>query len=362
MVSDFVKIMEVKAYKDVVDISMLKEIDTCLSMEQKRLPSWLFYDAEGSRLFQQIMKLPEYYPTACEYEILRDHRDLLLTYFTYGDKSFDLIELGAGDAYKTQLLLDFFRAESTDFRYVPVDISEDILSHLHTRLTSRLPELRIEPVCSRYDDPSGILLSRDRHKVIMFLGASIGNFTQFEATTFLKNVSSAMSPTDLMVVGFDLKKDPRVIQLAYDDPKGITRKFNLNMLTRLNAELDANFNVSHFNHYPVYNPATGTAESFLISKKDQTVIIGALQKAFSFKAWETIHTEISQKYDMAMIEHIATKAGLEVIDVLYDSRKYFCDVILRKFQPRCPYRSSVAAEYHVVKVNNAEDYGFRFAF
>lgn len=354
--------MEVRAYKDVVDNSMLKEIDTCLSMDQKRLPSWLFYDAEGSRLFQQIMKLPEYYPTACEYEILRDHRDLLLTYFTYSDKCFDLIELGAGDASKTQILLDFFCAESTDFRYVPVDISENILSQLRSRLASRLPSLQVEPVCHRYDDPSGILSSRGRHKIIMFLGASIGNFTHFEATTFLKNVSGAMSPTDLMVVGFDLKKDPRVIQFAYDDPKGITRKFNLNMLTRLNEELDANFNVLQFNHYPVYNPATGTAESYLVSKKDQTVVIGALQKTFSFKAWETIHTEISQKYDITMIESVATKAGLEVIDVLYDSRKYFCDVILRKFQSRRPYRSSVATEQHVVKVNNTEDYGFRFAF
>jgi len=352
----------VKAHRHGVDTATLEEIDRGLSATQKHLPSWLFYNAEGDRIFQSIMKMSEYYPSACEYEILCDHRDLLLTYFTYHNKSFDLIELGAGDAYKTQLLLEYFYAESTDFCYVPVDISENVLSQLHARLRTRLPDLSVEPKCQRYDDASTLLLSRAGHKVILFLGASIGNYTTHETVTFLKNVAAGMSPTDLMIVGFDLKKDPRMIQLAYDDPKGITKRFNLNMLVRLNEEMGANFDIGQFSHYPVYNPVTGVADSYLISKKDQRVYIDALQKTIFFKAYEPIHTEISQKYDMDMIESTAAKAGLEVIDVLYDSRKYFCDVILRKFQARRPLRSVAAEESQFLKFNLAGITNAQFSF
>lgn len=300
-----------------------------LSLPGKKLPSWLFYDQNGDRLFQQIMRMPEYYPTRCEYDILQHYKEELLRHFSDKERSFQLIELGAGDGLKTEVLLDHFIDRNIPFTYVPIDISANVLEVLSSRLRSRFPDLQIRPLNKNYDEALISLRDIGEKKVILFMGANIGNFSIPEATQFLKKITLHLAPRDLLLIGFDLKKDPRIIQEAYDDPHGLTRRFNLNILERLNREVGADFNLDNFSHYPYFEPATGTTKSFLISMKDQSVHVEALGRSFHFDIWESIQTEVSQKYDMTMIEKLAALTGLKIADVFYDSRRYFCDVLLK---------------------------------
>lgn len=275
------------------------------------------------------MKLPEYYPTRCEYEILTTHKADLVHYFTEGKKPFTLIELGAGDGTKTELLLEALSNAHATFTYSPVDISSNVLGELSSRLSVRHPGLDLQPIHASYQDALEHLPSSTR-KVLLFLGANIGNMTVEEASEFIKSTASRMAKRDVMVIGFDLKKDPRIIHRAYDDSRGVTRDFNLNLLTRLNKTLGAKFDLSQFSHYPDYNPQNGTASSYLVSMRDQDVHIAALNKTIHFSQWETIHTEISQKYDLLMIEKMLTNAGLDITDLFFDKDHYFCDVVAVK--------------------------------
>lgn len=296
----------------------------------KSLPSWLFYDEAGDELFRKIMRMPEYYPTRCEYDILQQHREDLLNYFK-ADRadSFRLIELGAGDGLKTEILLSHFIANDAAFTYLPVDISANALEQLSGRLAERLPGLSIEPIHKNYDDALVKLRDAVGKKVILFLGANIGNFSTTDASLFLKKLALPLSGEDLLLIGFDLKKDPRVIQQAYDDQAGLTAAFNLNILTRLNRELAANFDAGQFTHFPYYDPVGGATRSFLISMKDQDVYIQALERSIHFNLWEAVHTEVSQKYDVAMIEKLMSLSGLRIMEIFYDRDRYFCDVLVK---------------------------------
>lgn len=315
--------------KSIFNKGVADAVSKGLGSQPKTLPSWLFYDETGNKIFQQIMHMHEYYPTRCEYDILQQYKDDLLKHFTNKARSFRLIELGAGDGLKTEILLKHFVAHHAGFTYMPVDISPTALELLADRLTKALPGLRTQPLNKTYDD--ALISLRDDHerKVILFMGANIGNFTVSEATLFLEKMALALGENDLLLLGFDLKKDPRIIQEAYDDPRGITKSFNLNILSRLNRELGAAFNVPDFTHYPFYDPETGTTKSFLVSMKQQTVFIEALGRPFHFGLWETIQTETSQKYDLPMIEKLLAPAGLKITEVFYDSQRYFCDVLVK---------------------------------
>ncbi|MBT1703822.1 L-histidine N(alpha)-methyltransferase [Chryseosolibacter indicus] len=320
--------MGVQSY--IIDADIVEAVNQGLSSTPKHLPSWLLYDAQGDQIFQSIMRMPEYYPTGCEYEILRNYRKHLSHYFTNAADSFELIELGPGDGVKTQLLLAYLLDQETNFTYIPIDVSENVLDLLKNRLSHALPKLQIQPHTGRYEEALLLFKENKNRKVILFLGANIGNYPINSARQFINKISKAMSPEDFLLVGFDLKKDPRVVQLAYDDPNGITKAFNLNLLARLNRELGANFSLDQFSHFPTYDPESATAKSFLVSRRKQDVYIDALNSTFHFEAWETIHTEVSQKYDLQMIDDMASKYNLEVADVFYDKNKYFADVLLRK--------------------------------
>jgi L-histidine Nalpha-methyltransferase len=313
----------------ILDNDLKSVIEKGLSQPQKSLPSWLLYDQNGDKIFQEIMQLEEYYPTRCEFEILENHKEDLLRYFYTPPKPFKLIELGAGDATKTEVLLKHFCKRELKFSYVPIDISESVLNELKDRLTSKLPKLEVSPIQSEYFDGLEHLDSDDR-KVILFLGANIGNLTPEEAKDFLSKLHQSISRKDLILIGFDLKKDPEVIEAAYDDTKGVTRRFNLNLLKRLNREFGANFDLDQFEHVPVYDPETGAAKSFLLSMTDQMVNIEALGRNFHFSQWESIFTEISQKYDLLSMERLLSIAGLEIVDLFFDSKHYFCDVLLKR--------------------------------
>ena len=301
-----------------------------LSGTPKSLPSWLFYDETGDRIFQHIMRTPEYYPTRCEYDIIEQHKGQLMEHFK-GERSapFRLIELGAGDGLKTELLLEHLLGHGVDFTYVPVDISANALTDLASRLSSQWPELQITPLNRTYDEALVSLRDADEKKIILFMGANIGNFTIADAAQFLKRLALPLSGEDMLLIGFDLKKNPRIIQEAYDDSHGLTASFNLNLLARLNRELEAEFNPDYFSHYPYYDPVTGTVKSFIVSMKKQTVYIEALDMSISFDLWEPVHTEVSQKYDLPMIEKLMAISGLQIADMYFDSDNYFCDVLVK---------------------------------
>ncbi|MFT3744419.1 MAG: L-histidine N(alpha)-methyltransferase [Pyrinomonadaceae bacterium] len=297
-----------------------------LSSTPKYLSSKYFYDDEGSRLFQEIMKLPEYYLTGCEHEIFSTQADDIYRSFANGGSGFDLIELGAGDGTKTAILIDHFLKQNADISYQPIDISQEALDALTTKFNDEFPSLKMS---ARYGDYFKILESlrteNGRRKVLLFLGSNIGNFSREQAVEFFRSLRGVMSERDLLFIGFDLQKDPHVIVPAYDDAAGVTAAFNLNLLKRINRELGGDFDVDKFTHYANYRPIEGSARSFLISREQQSVHIAALNKTFEFDQWEAVFMEISQKYSLRMIAEIAAESGFEIKENFFDGRRYYCD-------------------------------------
>lgn len=314
-----------------VDPALVDEVRTGLHQTPKRLSSRFFYDAEGSRLFQEIMHAPEYYLTRSEYEILDTHKADLLRQFMPDSRSFELVELGAGDGLKTKILLGFFVDQNADFTYAPVDISVDALDDLVVDVRQKWPDLRLNP---RHDDYFNALeqLSEesDARRVVLFLGSNIGNFTPDDAIDFYQQLHDRLQPGDLVLTGFDLQKHPAVIHAAYNDRQGLTRAFNLNLLRRINRELEANFDLAAFDHYEVYNPETGEARSYLVSQQEQTVAIKVLDMDVPFQNGEIIHTEISRKFTRAQIEHLAQQTGFSVAGWFTDRKGYFADVVFER--------------------------------
>jgi dimethylhistidine N-methyltransferase len=297
-----------------------------LSANPKFLLSKYFYDDAGSAIFQDIMQMPEYYLTDCEFEILTSHKKQIADAFHEGVPGFDLIELGSGDGLKTKILLQYLVGKSVAFHYIPVDISLKANNELVKSLQRELPFLHVEAKTGDYfkeikklNGYSGL------RKVIIFLGSNIGNFSDKEISLFLGQLSSACHQGDKVFIGFDLKKSPNVIMKAYNDPAGHTSRFNLNLLSRLNRELKADFNTLNFVHHADYDPITGFARSFLISTKEQTVHIAALEKRFQFSKWEPIFMELSRKFDLKTIESLAGDHGFKVEKQFTDSRNFFVD-------------------------------------
>lgn len=297
-----------------------------LSSSPKYLSSKYFYDDEGSRLFQQIMKLPEYYLTGCEKEIFETQAPEIFQAFSDGGAGFDLIELGAGDGSKTAILVDQFLSRGADISYSPIDISHEALDALTAKFADEFPSLRMN---ARQGDYFNILRSvagdGSRRKVLLFLGSNIGNFSREASVEFFRQLRGVMTTNDLLFVGFDLQKDPHVIAAAYDDPEGVTARFNLNLLTRINRELGGDFDIEKFAHYANYRPIEGSARSYLVSRERQTVHIAALGRDFEFAQWEAVFMEISQKYSLQAIETLAADSGFRIVHNFFDSRRYYCD-------------------------------------
>ena len=297
-----------------------------LSAVPKFLSSKYFYDDEGSRLFQEIMKLPEYYLTRTETEIFSTQTAAIYEAFAENSTAFDLIELGAGDGTKTSLLVDYFLERNADFKYVPIDISSEALKFLTDKFNAQFPNLSIQPEQGDYFRTLETFKSKtDKRKIILFLGSNIGNFSHEQAADFFKSLRGVMNAGDLLFIGFDLQKDPLKILAAYDDAQKITAAFNTNLLTRINRELGANFSLEDFSHYATYHPIDGAARSFLISRKPQKVRIEALHTQFEFAAWEPIFMEISQKYSLPMIENLAETSGFAVSRYFTDDQNFYTD-------------------------------------
>ena len=295
-----------------------------LSATPKFLSSKYFYDDEGSRLFQQIMDLPEYYLTRSEFEIFLTRQKEIFAAFTRSSAEFDLIELGAGDGTKTAVLIKYFFKQNANFTYSPIDISQEAVDLLTEKFKTEFPDLRMNAKTGDYFRILETLKSESsRPKILMFLGSNIGNFDAEQSASFFKSLRNVTDDGDLLFVGFDLQKDPRVILAAYDDAQKVTAKFNLNLLRRINREFGADFQLEKFSHYATYHPIEGAARSFLISLETQNVIIESLNQTFYFKAFEPIFMEISQKYSLEMIEDLAQNCGFEIAENFFDTKKYF---------------------------------------
>ncbi len=307
-----------------------EDVYTGLTSYPKHLSSKYFYDKKGDKLFQEIMNLPEYYLTNCEYNILKTNTEEIAEAFNGAD-GFDLIELGAGDGKKTKLLLKYLSDKRIDFEYLPVDISQNALDELQESLKNELPNVAVKPQQGTYFKTLERLSDfNSRKKVILVLGSNIGNLLHKDAIDFLKQIQEAMSPDDMLFMGFDQKKNPQTILDAYNDPTGVTAAFNKNILERINNELNGNFDLDSFSHWETYNPETGTAKSFLISKIKQEVEIKSLNITVSFEPWESIHTEISQKYDDQVVKWLASQAELKVTNSFTDEKDYYKNYIFRK--------------------------------
>ncbi|MGV8879588.1 MAG: L-histidine N(alpha)-methyltransferase [Sphingobacteriaceae bacterium] len=297
-----------------------------LAADPKSLDSKYFYDTAGDQLFQAIMHTPEYYPTKCELEIFEQQTTQLVEMLTPDTSGFDLIELGAGNALKSSFLLDGLLKAGKNFTYYPIDISENIIRTLQQALPQKFPDLNIMGLQGEYFEmlEKAYTLS-DRKKVILFLGSNIGNMSPEAAESFCVRLRQQMVTGDLLLIGFDLKKNPKVILDAYNDASGMTREFNLNLLNRINKELGANFNLAQFDHYPTYNPQTGACKSYLVSLQQQSVSI--VDNTIDFAENEIIDMEISQKFTVDQTDAMAKSAGFKSITHLFDRRKWFLDAI-----------------------------------
>jgi len=306
--------------------SFARDVLRGLAKSPKGLPSSYFYDARGSRLFQQITRLDEYYLTGCEREILRAHATDIAR--ATGEQPFRLVEAGAGDGHKTEILLRELVRRGQTFEYSPIDICRPALVQLLDKLRRRFEpgSFRMHGLAGDYFDALRALQRRSSMRnLVLFLGSSIGNFTHAQATRFLKRLRRTLRPGDLTLIGFDLKKDPSVLQAAYDDSLGITREFNFNLLDRMNRELGADFDREKFEHRATYNAAEGCMQSFLVSRADQGVTIEAVDRRFQFAAGELLQVENSFKYDLPQIERFAAECGFRVRQHYFDRRHFFTD-------------------------------------
>lgn len=311
------------------DTQFYKDVVRGLSSSPKFLQSKYFYDATGDRLFQQIMHLPEYYLTRSEQEIFLMQTKALAAPLLKRFDEFDVIELGAGDATKSTHLLRHLAAQGKAFTYYPVDISENVIRLLEEEMPQRIPQLNVQGLQGDYFE----MLQKSyevsgRRKFVLFLGSNIGNFTPEDAEQFLLALNHHLKPGDLVLIGFDLKKNPKDILAAYNDRLGVTREFNLNLLKRINGDLDGNFDVTKFDHYPTYDPITGACKSYIISLAEQEVCIG--EERFFFYRNEPIWTELSQKYSGQEITELAVHTQFKPVANFYDCRHWFLDALWEK--------------------------------
>jgi L-histidine N-alpha-methyltransferase len=312
--------------KEIAESAFFEDVITGLSCQPKYLQSKYFYDQAGDALFQEIMRAPEYYPSDYEMEIFTEQCSELARAITLAGDNFDLIELGAGDATKTKFLLQYLTEQQVEFTYKPIDISGNMINYLNATLPALLPGIKIDGLNGDYLD----MLKKagadsQKRKVVLFLGSTIGNMNMADAAKLCLEIRKTLSAGDMLLIGIDLRKNPHTILAAYNDEKGITKKFNLNLLTRINRELGADFDTRQFDHFPTYNPLTGTCKSYLVSLKTQVVQIGAYTVAFQKD--EIIDMEISQKYTPADARELADASQFMPVADFYDQKNWFLDTL-----------------------------------
>jgi L-histidine Nalpha-methyltransferase len=296
-----------------------------LSTKPKALSPKYFYDELGSRLFEAICWLPEYYLTRAEGEILRTHAEEIVLAIQGPVR---LLELGSGSAEKTRFLIEALLSKQPQLHYLPVDISDSSLELSSQRLLRLYPGLRITGFAADYFtalQALADLVPADAgcRTVALFLGSNIGNFGRDESREFLRAVRKLLRPDDALLLGADLKKAPSILIPAYDDMLGVTAAFNLNLLARINRELDGNFDVKKFRHSATYNESLGRIEIRLVSREAQVASIRALDLQVEFDEGETIRTENSYKFDLEQLSAIAHDTGFALANTWFDRARLF---------------------------------------
>ncbi|HUT06245.1 MAG TPA: L-histidine N(alpha)-methyltransferase [Nitrosopumilaceae archaeon] len=316
-----------KPHSTKIEQTFADEITSGLNRDSKYINPKFFYDKKGSDLFEQICGLPEYYPTRTEIEILKNLKSDLSKYL---DASFRLVELGSGSSIKTRLILDIFAENQNKIEYFPIDISE-ILTESSELLQKDYADLHITGIIDTYEGGLEFIEKYDDKKnLIIFLGSSFGNFIPNEGKTFLQKINSTMKKEDLFLIGLDLVKGIQILENAYNDTKGITSKFNLNVLSRINDELDADFVLNNFEHFAKYNEQDQRVEMYLKSLVNQSVIISKANLSLTLKQGELIHTEHSHKYKISQIKELMDKTGFKIMQNWLDAKEHYALILLSK--------------------------------
>ena len=295
-----------------------------LSLDKKKLPSWLIFDSKGSEIFDQITHLENYHPSKCEMEIFNTYKSKLSKIFS--NTPSHLVELGSGDGKKTAVLIKQLLEDGVKVQYTPIDISEGAINNLTATLNKKFSNLSLNItgwVGDYFDGLASITNNEKARKMVLFLGVTLNNMDIPDAKSFLNNLHQSLRQDDLLLIGFDLMKNPKLLNQSYNDK--LFEEFNLHLLDRINECLGGNFNKELFVQQSHYNPDSKTVECFLYSTCDQTVHIKALNKTFKFVEWEAIQTEQSIKYSIKDIENLASECGFKIKESFYDSKKYFVD-------------------------------------
>jgi len=321
------KLQYFKPHSTVIEKTFAEEISSSLNRTSKFINPKFFYDKKGSDLFEKICSLPEYYPTRTEISILKKLQTELPPFL---DDDFQLVELGSGASVKTRLILDIFTKLQAKTEYLPIDISE-ILTESSEQLLRDYDGLHITGIIDTYEGGLEFLKNYGNKKnLILFLGSSFGNFTPDEGREFLQTIHTTMNSDDLFLIGLDLVKDKQILESAYNDSQGITAKFNLNVLSRINDELDADFNLNNFSHYSIYNTKYQRIEMYLKSLINQSVIISKSNLLLNLAKDELIHTEHSHKYKLDQIYNLLNGVGFKIKHTWLDDNDYFSLTLVSK--------------------------------
>lgn len=306
--------------------NVIHELTSGLKSDPKYIPAYFIYDRRGSKLFEHICELPEYYLTRSESGILEKFAgEMIGSYKADGI----LVELGSGALGKTELLLKEFLKYRPRFRYIPIDISVEILKESSHRLGADYPSIDVTACCGEYFDCLDYLGRFRERKLVLWLGSSIGNFSKGNAVNFLRRLKGTLHEEDGLLLGIDLKKDPGTVEKAYNDPQGVTSEYHLNALHRFNREFGADFRVENFYHRSYYDVARGAVEAFIISRCDQDVRVRDLDLEITFRKGEKVFNELSCKYDPVEIEALAKYSGFSLQGKWFDDNENFILVLLR---------------------------------
>jgi L-histidine Nalpha-methyltransferase len=303
-----------------------EEVLRGLNARPRDLPPKLFYDAAGSHLFERITETPEYYPTRTERAILKEFAGEMVQ---HAGNNLTLVELGAGSANKTQVLIEALLRRQLRADFYPVDVSSSALQGALATLNGHFPRLRVSPIVADYTHRLPDLKSLPGRKLVLFIGSTIGNFEPEEAEEFLKSVRRSLQQGDALLIGFDLIKNADVLHAAYNDAQGVTAAFNKNMLVRINRELGGSFDVDGFEHVAFWNRRKSRIEMHLESMYEQTVWVQDLGRGFHFDQGERIHTENSYKFNARSLERLLRRSGFKPEKNWTDPKGWFCEALAR---------------------------------
>ncbi|MGV2827367.1 L-histidine N(alpha)-methyltransferase [Myxosarcina sp. GI1(2024)] len=304
-----------------------EEVIQGLTKYPKTIPPRYFYDSRGSQLFEEICQQPEYYPTRTEARILEQFAEEIAQTTTVSE----LIELGSGSSTKTRLLLDAYSSLNSSLVYLPIDVSNSILKASAYSLLTDYPQLKISGKVATYQQAlERLAISYSDRKIIVFLGSSIGNFSPQQCDRFIEQIKQTLNKSDYFLLGLDLQKSSTVLTAAYNDARGVTAAFNLNMLRHLNARFQGYFNLDLFKHQAIYNNVEKQMEMYLISQKAHAVNLKALDLKIEFARGEKILTEISRKFDLEQMSAYLTQKNLQIIKNYTDSQQWFGLILCQK--------------------------------